>query len=115
MFDNKDIEAEVFHPQKVSHHVLNTDGEYSLNFEVASFVALFILQNCLFAVRNLVTIATERYLAVCKPFKHNGFTKQKVFCVFILMYMIGIPCTSVGALQVCFNLLNLLVMSKDTN
>ena len=33
---------------------------------------------CLLVVWSLVTIAAERYLAVCQPFKHNEFTTRKV-------------------------------------
>ena len=47
-----------------------------------------------------MTIAAERYLAVCKPFKHNGFTKQKVIGIFVLMYAMGIPCTSLAGFGV---------------
>ena len=55
---------------------------------------------CLVVVWNLVTIAAERYLAVCKPFKHSGFTKQRAYYIFILVYLMGIPCTSLAAFQV---------------
>ena len=54
----------------------------------------------LVVVWNLVTIAAERYLAVCQPFKHSGFTKRKAVCIFILVYLMGIPCTSLAAFQV---------------
>ena len=55
---------------------------------------------CLVVVWNLVTIAVERYLAVCQPFKHSGFTKQKVIGIFILMYTVGIPCVFLAAFDV---------------
>ena len=56
----------------------------------------------LVVVWNLVTIAVERYLAVCQPFKHSSFTKQKVIGAFIFMYAIGIPCTFMAAFDVIF-------------
>ena len=55
---------------------------------------------CLVVVWNLVTIAVERYLAVCQPFKHSGFTKRKVVGVFIGMYTIGIPVVFLAAFDV---------------
>ena len=49
-----------------------------------------------------MTIAVERYLAVCQPFKHSGFTKRKVVRILILIYVLGIFWSSVGAFQVTF-------------
>ena len=60
------------------------------------------MSRCLVVVWNLVTIAAERYLAVCQPFKHSGFTKRKVVGIFIFMYVMGIPCTSLAGLGVIF-------------
>ena len=47
-----------------------------------------------------MTIASERYLAVCQPFKHNNFTKSRVTMVFILIYLMGVVCTAGAAFQV---------------
>ena len=47
-----------------------------------------------------MTIAVERFLAVCQPFKHSAFTKQKVIGVFILTFTIGIPCFFLAAFDV---------------
>ena len=52
-------------------------------------------------VWNLVTIASERYLAVCQPFKHGNFTKSKVLLSFGLNYLLGMVCTAGAAFQVC--------------
>ena len=45
-------------------------------------------------------IAAERYLAVCHDFKHGYFTKSKIVAVFCLIYIAGIICNIVSALQV---------------
>ena len=37
-----------------------------------------------------MTIAAERYLAVCQPFKHNEFTKRKVLLFFALIYFMAV-------------------------
>ena len=47
-----------------------------------------------------MTIASERYLAVCQPFKHNNFTKSRVTMVFVLIYLMGVVCTAGAAFQV---------------
>ena len=54
----------------------------------------------LFSVWNLVTIALERYLAVCRPFKYANFTKSKVMLIFILMYIMSIICSGGSSFQV---------------
>ena len=54
----------------------------------------------LFSVWNLVTIALERYLAVCQPFKYANFTKSKVMLIFILMYIMSIICSGGSSFQV---------------
>ena len=43
----------------------------------------------LVAVWSLVTIAAERYLAVCQPFKHNNFTKRKALLFFVIIYFMA--------------------------
>ena len=54
----------------------------------------------LFSVWNLVTIALERYLAVCQPFKYANFMKSKVVLIFIWMYIMSIICSGGGSFQV---------------
>ena len=64
-------------------------------------VALF-----LFTVWNLVAIASERYLAVCVPFKHAHFTRRKVLLTFSLIYIMAIIFSFLVAFQVgslCFS------------
>ena len=53
-----------------------------------------------FSVWNLVTIALERYLAVCKPFKYANFTKSKVMKIFIGLYIMSIICSGGCSFQV---------------
>lgn len=47
-----------------------------------------------------MTIAAERYLAVCHPFKHAYFTKSKTVMVLSLIYVLGIICNGGSAFQV---------------
>ena len=50
-----------------------------------------------------MTIAFERYLAVCHPFKHSNFTKRKVQRIFILIYIMAVVLESFAALEVSSN------------
>ena len=52
-----------------------------------------------------MTIAAERYLAVCHPFKHAYFTKSKTVMVLSLIYFVGIICNGGSAFQVNITLL----------
>ena len=52
------------------------------------------------SVWNLVTIAAERYLAVCQPFKHNNFTRGRVLIIFGLIYVLACPLCTGAAFQV---------------
>ena len=56
----------------------------------------------LVAVWSLVTIAAERYLAVCQPFKHSNFTKRKIVLFFILIYFMAAFINSTAAFEVSF-------------
>ena len=53
-----------------------------------------------FVVWNLVVIATERYLAVCQPFKHNNFTRGRVLVIFGLIYITAVLLNSIAAFEV---------------
>ena len=59
----------------------------------------------LVAVWNLVVIAAERYLAVCKPFKHGEFTERKTVKIILLIYFVGIILSFPAAFQVSENIL----------
>ena len=52
------------------------------------------------SVWNLVTIAAERYLAVCCPFKHVDFTTRRVKFIFFAIYILSVPCLSLLVFQV---------------
>ena len=45
---------------------------------------------------NLVCLAYERFLAVCRPFEHVHFTRRSLRRIFIVMYIFSIICT-IGA------------------
>ena len=47
-----------------------------------------------------MTIAAERYLAVCHPFKHNEFTERKIVLVFALIYVMSILLNSITTVEV---------------
>ena len=47
-----------------------------------------------------MTIATERYLAVCQPFKHSNFTRGRIALIFCLIYVLAFPICSLAAFQV---------------
>ena len=51
-----------------------------------------------------MTIAAERYLAVCQPFKHNNFTRKKAFCIFFYFYIFALFFTGIATFEVshCF-------------
>ena len=55
---------------------------------------------CVLVVWNLVTIAFERYLAVCQPFKHSNFTRGKIVKMFVLIYIIALLLPSIAAFEV---------------
>ena len=55
---------------------------------------------CLVVVWSLVTIAAERYLAVCQPFKHNEFTTRKVLLFYVVIYFMAAFINSTAALEV---------------
>ena len=53
-----------------------------------------------------MTIAYERYLAVCVPFKHAHFTRRKVLITFCLIYIMSIMFSFLVLFQVsavCFS------------
>ena len=37
-----------------------------------------------------MTIAAERYVAVCQPFKHSELTKRKVLLFFVIIYFMAV-------------------------
>ena len=74
-------------------HSVTEQNEESVNKKYASVF-------CLIVVWNLVTIAAERYFAVCLPLKHNLFTERKITVIFILIYVFAAPCVSLAAFQV---------------
>ena len=39
---------------------------------------------------NLVAIAAERYLAVCRPFKHCEFTRDKIVQIWVSFYIMTV-------------------------
>ena len=47
-----------------------------------------------------MTIAAERYLAVCQPFKHNEFTIRKVLLFYVLIYFMAVFINSTAAFEV---------------
>ena len=47
-----------------------------------------------------MTIAFERYLAVCHPFKHGNFTRSKIMKMFVLIYMMSLVLPSIAAFEV---------------
>ena len=47
-----------------------------------------------------MTIAAERYLAVCQPFKHNEFTKRKILLIFALIYVMSFLLNSITSVVV---------------
>ena len=47
-----------------------------------------------------MTIATERYLAVCHPFKHSNFTEKKIPLIFALIYVMSFLLNSITAVEV---------------
>ena len=55
-----------------------------------------------FVVWNLVVIATERYLAVCHPFKHKKFTRGRVLVIFGLIYITAVFLNSIAAFEVSY-------------
>ena len=55
---------------------------------------------CLIVVWSLVTIAAERYLAVCQPFKHNEFTIRKVLLFYVVIYFMAVFINSTAAFEV---------------
>ena len=65
---------------------------------VNSFKFVKIFDNV--SVWNLVTIAFERYLAVCQPFKHSKLTKSRVLKAFFVTCINGTIWTSGGSIQV---------------
>lgn len=55
------------------------------------------------SIYNLVVIASERYLAICHPFKHASFTKGKVNIILIVIYTLCPICTAGAAFQTRIN------------
>ena len=49
-----------------------------------------------------MTIAAERYMAVCQPFKHNEFTKRKVLVFFVIIYFMAAFINSTAAFEVSY-------------
>ena len=47
-----------------------------------------------------MTIAAERYLAVCQPFKHNEFTIRKLLLFYVLIYFMAVFINSIAAFEV---------------
>ena len=47
-----------------------------------------------------MTIAFERYLAVCQPFKHNEFTIRKILPFYVLIYFQAAFFNSTAAFEV---------------
>ena len=47
-----------------------------------------------------MTIAAERYLAVCQPFKHSNFTRGKIVKLFVLIYIVALLLPSIAAFEV---------------
>ena len=73
----------------------------SMNELVMKYFGLLLISLfCLVVVWNLVTIAAERYLAVCRPFKHNDFTRGRVTVIFGLIYVLACPLCTGAAFQV---------------
>ena len=65
----------------------------------------------LILVWNLVTIAFERYLAVCHPFKHSNFTRSKIMKIYVLIYMMSLVLPSIAAFEVsCIQLQRHLIL-----
>ena len=52
------------------------------------------------SVWNLGCIATERYLAVCKPLHHKTFSKGKIYLIFCAFYFCCLICNSLTLFQV---------------
>ena len=47
-----------------------------------------------------MTIAAERYLAVCHPFKHSNFTEKKILLIFALIYIMSFLLNSITTVEV---------------
>ena len=45
-------------------------------------------------------IAAERYLAVCRPLKHNSFTKGRIALIFVLIYIMAVLLPSIAIFEV---------------
>ena len=51
------------------------------------------------SIWNLVTLAFERFLAVCYPFKHKDFTRRRLFMVFFIIYIYSFFASSGSYMQ----------------
>ena len=51
------------------------------------------------SVWNLGCIATERYLAVCRPLHHKSFSKGKIYIIFGAFYICCLICNSLTLFQ----------------
>ena len=49
-----------------------------------------------------MTIAFQRYLAVCQPFKHNEFTIRKILPFYVLIYFQAAFFNSTAAFEVSY-------------
>ena len=72
-------------------------GGTSVIFVSAKNILRFLF---LILVWNLVTIAFERYLAVCQPFKHSNFTRRKIAKILVLIYIVALLLPSIVAFEV---------------
>ena len=63
-----------------------------------------------------MAIASERYLAVCMPFKHAHFTRRKVLIIFSLIYIMAIIFSFLVAFQVgslCFSHVKIQILNNE--
>ena len=57
-----------------------------------------------------MTIATERYLAVCHPFKHSNLTERKILLIFALIYIMSFLLNSITTVEVSVIIFSLSLM-----
>ena len=60
-----------------------------------------------------MTIAAERYLAVCHPFKHSNFTEKKILLIFALINIMSFLLNSITTVEVSIIIFGLYLLNND--